>query len=158
MAIDKIQDVFDMDWWTAVKSLVLLSLFMYLGYALVQYYHERQVSLSKVVATTPHANRCVTQADIALERSLGCRLPPELPKRWPLGIDRIKELWESNADGRLLAFLCSIAKDYEPRNNLYQFLLIGPRAFHILHPKNVETLLSTNFKGWSSQLVAATII
>lgn len=87
------------------------------------------------------------QADYVLERAHGCQLPPELPKRWPLGVDRIKELWDSNADGRLLAFLCSIAKDYEPRNNLYQFLLIGPRAFHILHPKNVETLLSTNFKG-----------
>ncbi|KAK4101894.1 cytochrome P450 [Parathielavia hyrcaniae] len=59
-----------------------------------------------------------------------------------------RELWESNADGRLLAFLCSIAKDYEPGNNLYQYLLIGPRAYHILHPKNVEALLSTNFRDY----------
>lgn len=72
---------------------------------------------------------------------------PELTKRWPLGIDRIKQLWDSNADGRLLAFLCSVAKDYEPRNNLSQHLLIGPRAYHVLHPQNVEALLSTNFKG-----------
>lgn len=64
-----------------------------------------------------------------------------------LGIDRIKELWDSNAEGRLLAFLCSVAKDYEPRNTLYQYLLIGPRAYHILTPPNVEALLSTNFKG-----------
>jgi cytochrome P450 len=48
----------------------------------------------------------------------------------------------------LLAFLCSIAKDYEPGNNLYQFLLIGPRAYHILHPANVEALLSTNFRDY----------
>lgn len=75
-------------------------------------------------------------------------MPPELPKRWPLGIDRIKELWESNADGRLLAFLCSIARDYEPGNNLCQYLLIGPRAYHILHPKNVEAVLSTNFNDY----------
>ncbi|KAK9788187.1 putative Cytochrome P450 [Seiridium cardinale] len=86
--------------------------------------------------------------DLALGQKHGCQLPPELPKRWPLGIDRIKELWDSNAEGRLLAFLCSIAKDYEPRNNLYQFLLVGPRAFHVLHPRNVETLLSTNFKDY----------
>lgn len=93
------------------------------------------------------------QADTALGRLNGCELPPELPKRWLLGIDRIKELWDSNADGRLLAFLCSIAKDYEPRNNLCQYLLFGPRAFHILHPRNVETLLSTNFKGANSREV-----
>jgi len=40
-----------------------------------------------------------------------------------------------------------LGKDYEPRNNLSQYLLVGPRAFHILHPRNVEALLSTNFKG-----------
>ncbi|KAK3935858.1 cytochrome P450 52A13 [Diplogelasinospora grovesii] len=87
-------------------------------------------------------------ADADYARRHGCQRPPELPKRWPLGIDRIKELWDSNADGRLLAFLCSIAKDYEPRNNLCQHLLVGPRAYHILHPVNVEALLSTNFKDY----------
>lgn len=87
------------------------------------------------------------QADVAFGQRHGCQLPPELPKRWPLGIDRIKELWESNAEGRLLAFLCTVAKDYEPRNNLTQYLLFGPRAFHVLHPKNVESVLSTDFKG-----------
>lgn len=75
-------------------------------------------------------------------------MPPELTKKWPLGIDRIKQLWGSNADGHLLAFLCSIAKDYDGPNNLCQHLLFGPRAYHILHPANVETLLSTNFKDY----------
>lgn len=89
-----------------------------------------------------------TQADLVLARKYGCALPPELPKRWPLGIDRIREIWNSNADGHLLAFLCSIAKDYDGRNNLCQYLLFGPRAYHILHPANVESLLSTNFKDY----------
>lgn len=47
-----------------------------------------------------------------------------------------------------MAFLCSIAKDYDGRNNLCQYLLFGPRAYHILHPANVESLLSTNFKDY----------
>ncbi|OIW28801.1 cytochrome P450 [Coniochaeta ligniaria NRRL 30616] len=88
------------------------------------------------------------RTDTLYGRDHGCELPPELPKRWPLGVDRIKQLWDSNADGRLLAFLCSIAKDYEPRNMLCQYLLIGPRAHHVLHPTNVEVLLSTNFKDY----------
>lgn len=58
-----------------------------------------------------------------------------------------QETLEFELGGRLLAFLCSIAKDYEPRNSLSQYLLFGPRAFHTLHPKNVEAVLSTNFKG-----------
>ncbi|KAK3905882.1 cytochrome P450 52A13 [Staphylotrichum tortipilum] len=88
------------------------------------------------------------RADTLYGRQHGCQLSPALKKRWPLGIDRIKELWESNAEGHLLAFLCSIAKDYEPGNNLCQFLLVGPRAYHILHPRNVETLLLTNFQDY----------
>ncbi|KAJ5583500.1 hypothetical protein N7535_002120 [Penicillium sp. DV-2018c] len=84
--------------------------------------------------------------DAALRSQHGCELPPELPKRWPLGIDRIKDLWETNAEGRLLAYLCKVAEDYEPGNNLTQYLLFGPRAFHLLHPSNVEAVLSTNFK------------
>ncbi|TVY50558.1 Cytochrome P450 [Lachnellula cervina] len=88
------------------------------------------------------------QADTELGRRHHCQPPPELPRKWPLGIDRIKELWDSNNDGRLLAFLCSVAIHYEPRNNLSQFLLFGPRAFHVLHPTNVESILSTNFADY----------
>lgn len=80
------------------------------------------------------------QRDSKLGRQNGCELPPELPKKWPLGIDRIKELWTSNAEGRLLAFLCSVANDYEPGNSLCQYLLFGPRAFHVLRPENVEAV------------------
>lgn len=105
--------------------------------------HSTRWSINRPQSLTRYDN----QRDAALGRERGCQPPPELTKRWPLGIDRIKELWTSNADGRLLAFLCSIAAGYEPRNNLSQFLLIGPRAFHILHPQNVEALLSTNFTG-----------
>ena len=45
----------------------------------------------------------------------------------------------------LLDFLCSVADDYEPRNMLSQYLLFGPRAYHILDPSNLEMVLSTNF-------------
>ncbi|KUJ10994.1 cytochrome P450 [Mollisia scopiformis] len=76
------------------------------------------------------------RADATLGRRHRCQPPPELPYRWPLGLDRIKELWDLNSE------------DYEPRNNLSQYLLIGPRAFHILHPRNVESLLSTNFTDY----------
>lgn len=46
--------------------------------------------------------------------------------------------------------MCVVAKEYEPHHNIMQNLLVGPRAFHILHPKNVESVLSTNFKRGST--------
>lgn len=93
-----------------------------------------------------------SQRDTAFGRQHRSQDPPELPKKWFLGIDRIIQLWSSNKEGHLLEFLCSIAKDYEPRNNLFQFLLFGPKAFHVLHPKNVESILSTNFDGEFSHI------
>ncbi|KFZ00625.1 hypothetical protein V500_00983 [Pseudogymnoascus sp. VKM F-4518 (FW-2643)] len=96
--------------------------------------------------------------DAAFGRRHRCKPPPELTYRWPLGIDRIKELWDSNSEGRLLAFLCSIAEDYEPRSILSQYLLLGPRAFRILHPSNLESVLSTNFTALTLDTTAALLL
>ena len=103
------------------------------------------------------------QKDAALGIKYGCQPPPQLPNQWPLGIDWIRKLWRSDSEQHLLAFLCSIADGYEPRNNLFQYLLVGPRAFHVLDPKNLEAVLSTNFHGmrsrsYTSSLPAATDI
>ncbi|KAB8276476.1 n-alkane-inducible cytochrome P450 [Aspergillus minisclerotigenes] len=86
--------------------------------------------------------------DHLFEQQHGCEPPPELPTTWPFGLDRIKELWTSNTEGRLLAFLCSVAEHYEPGNSLSQYLLLGPRAFHVPRPQNVEVILSTKFEDY----------
>lgn len=49
---------------------------------------------------------------------------------------------------RLLPFLCTVADNYEPRNMLSQYLAIGPRAYHILDPHNLEVVLATNFADY----------
>lgn len=92
------------------------------------------------------------ESDIGVRHS--CSAPPQLPNGWPLGIDWLRALWQSDSQQRLLAFLCSVADGYEPRNNLSQYFLFGPRAYHILDPRNVETILSSNFQGISSRLSA----
>lgn len=91
------------------------------------------------------------QGDFVLGLKHGCLPPPQLPNQWPLGIDWIRKLWRSDSEQHLLAFLCAIADGYEPRNNLFQYLLVGPRAFHVLDPKNLEAVLSTNFQGIPSR-------
>lgn len=94
------------------------------------------------------------QADVDFGNRHGCLPPPQLPNKWPLGVDRLRELWYWNSEGHLLSFLCHLAKDYEPRNNLSQFMLFGPRVFHTLHPKNVEVVLAENFEGIPPSLSA----
>ncbi|CAG8957827.1 hypothetical protein HYFRA_00000167 [Hymenoscyphus fraxineus] len=66
------------------------------------------------------------------------RPPPSLVKRWPLGIEWLRKIWLFNGEGRLLDFFVSVAKKYEPINNVSQHLLFGPRAFHVMCPANVD--------------------
>lgn len=94
---------------------------------------------------------CERQTAGALLLRYKCLPPPQLPNKWPLGVDWIRKLWHSDSEQHLLAFLCSIADGYEPRNNLFQYLLFGPRAFHVLDPKNLEAVLSIDFRGMSLQ-------
>jgi hypothetical protein len=89
----------------------------------------------------------VLKADVRFSRKNGCKEVPELPKRWPLGLDRIKQIWQANASGRLLEFFCDIARDYEPGNIVSQYFMFGPRCYNILIPSDVEAVLSTNFTG-----------
>ncbi|KXJ96489.1 n-alkane-inducible cytochrome P450 [Microdochium bolleyi] len=83
-------------------------------------------------------------ADNKMALEHGCHLPPELKKRWLLGTDRLKEIWNANSERRLLKFFCDVARDIEPLNNSYQFFLIGPRTFHILDPRQVVQITSAH--------------
>ncbi len=113
-------------------------------YVVIRKYLGTQVSRSPYLRLSSVDRR---QTDVALGLKHGCLPPPQLPNQWPLGIDWIRRLWQSDSEQRLLAFLCSIADGYEPRNNLFQYLLFGPRAFHVLDPMNVEAVLSSQFQG-----------
>ncbi len=130
---------------SATVYITSILLFAFVYYVVgVRKYHEDQVPWSPDLRLD-----CIkkTQANVALGLKQGCLPPPQLPNQWPLGIDWIRKLWRSDSEQHLLAFLCSIADGYEPRNNLFQYLLFGPRAFHVLDPINLEAVLSTNFQG-----------
>ena len=87
------------------------------------------------------------QKDSRVGSQHGCSQPPQLRNRLPFGIDWIRKLWRSDSEQHLLAFLCSIADGYEPRNMLSQYLMSSLCAYHILDPANLETVLSTKSEG-----------
>ncbi|KAL2040798.1 hypothetical protein N7G274_006256 [Stereocaulon virgatum] len=115
--------------WPRLVNAILLLCFAYALYILAQSYHEYR-------------------EDVAFGLRHGCLPPPELPNKLPLGIDWLRKLWRSDAEQHLLAFLCSIADGFEPRNMLSQYFLFGPRAYHILDPRNLEAVQSTNFEDY----------
>ena len=50
------------------------------------------------------------QAERAVGLKNGCLPQPQLPNRWPLGLDWIRKLWEADSQQHLLAFLCKIVR------------------------------------------------
>ncbi|KAK0712479.1 cytochrome P450 [Lasiosphaeria miniovina] len=87
------------------------------------------------------------RCDMAFSKQHGCERPPELPNRWPLGINWIMQLWKEDARGEVLEFMSRVADEY-PTNMLSQFFLFGPRYFHVVAPQNVEAILSSSFADY----------
>ena len=48
------------------------------------------------------------ETDFGIKR--GCLPQPQLPIRWPLGLDWVIRLWQSDARQHLLAFLCRVVR------------------------------------------------
>lgn len=128
-----------------VLMLIFALSFVQALYVLVPKYLEYCVSIRKEKTKVPHTDG--SKADSAFGNKNGCLPPPHLPNRLPLGIDWIRKIWRADSEQHLLAFFGSIADGYEPRNMISQYLLFGPRAYHILDPTNLEAILSTNFEG-----------
>ena len=68
----------------------------------------------------------------------------EIPYKWPLSLDLVKQTWDANTDQRLLAFYSQFFDKLGP--NLEQKLL-GGIGYVTIDPENVEALLSTRFEG-----------
>ena len=75
------------------------------------------------------------QVGVDFGKRLSCLPPAQVPKRWPLGVDRLKELWQSNSEGPLLEILCCLTNNYEPRDKLSQFMLFGTSRLPYFAPK-----------------------
>ena len=129
----------------ALLLTLLLSFLIYMFSLLLKGYLEYKVAFSSRFAQFYGFDE--EQADTALGTSHGCLPPPELPNHLPLGIDWLRKLFRYDSEQHLLAFLCSIADNYEPRNTLSQFLIVGPRNYHVIEPKNLEAVQATNFQG-----------
>lgn len=66
-----------------------------------------------------------------------------MPYKWPFGLDILKKQYDALPSQKLLAFQSQFLKDETPTT---EFRLLG-RGYVTTDPKNVEAVLSTQFKG-----------
>ncbi|KAE8146091.1 cytochrome P450 [Aspergillus avenaceus] len=74
-------------------------------------------------------------------------LPMEtwLPYKWPLALDVLKRQYDAPPDQRLLLFMSQYFDRVGPNMT---FKLFGNQGYFTADPKNVESILSTNFEDW----------
>lgn len=96
-----------------------------------------------------HAVFCAYQshrADQKLINQHGCRRAPKLRNWWPLGIDRLIQIWQADSDQRLMELFTFHFRDV---GNTLEQRFLGTRAFGTIEPKNLEAMMSSNIKDFS---------
>lgn len=67
-----------------------------------------------------------------------------IPYKWPLALDILKRQYDALAKHRLLSFQTEYFDRLGPNMT---FRLLGSQGYFTADPKNVESILSTNFEG-----------
>ena len=67
-----------------------------------------------------------------------------IPYRWPLALDILKRQYDVLSEQRLLLFQSQFYDRIGPNMT---FRLLGSRGYLTADPKNIESILSTNFEA-----------
>lgn len=84
------------------------------------------------------------QSDRAYSLQHGCQDPKVLSSRWPLGLDLILKAFKAAREQTVLHLFVEICQVYGPT---FEQNLLGARGINTTDPRNLEAILSTQFKG-----------
>lgn len=84
------------------------------------------------------------KADAEMGKSYGCRSPPRLLNQRPFGVDRLEQIFRANAESRLMELFLF---HFRLWGTTLEQIFLGTRALGTIEPRNLEVILSTNFKG-----------
>ena len=86
----------------------------------------------------------IKKADKIYGDQHGCLPAPRLQNEWPLGLDRIKQIWDADADSRLMELFLMHFRRW---GNTLEQVFLGTPAFGTIDPENLEAIMSSKFKG-----------
>ncbi|OAL29465.1 hypothetical protein AYO20_09202 [Fonsecaea nubica] len=79
----------------------------------------------------------------------GCRPPPRLQNQRPLGLDRLEQIFQANAESRLMELFLF---HFRQTGNTLEQVFLGSKAFGTIDPANLEAILSSQFSDFSMGL------
>ncbi|KAJ5114025.1 hypothetical protein N7456_002559 [Penicillium angulare] len=84
------------------------------------------------------------RTDLIISTQHGCKNAPRLKNWWPLGIDRLIQIWMADADQRLMGLFTFHFRDV---GNTLEQKFLGTKAFGTVEPRNLEAMMSSKEKG-----------
>ncbi|MCJ1425732.1 hypothetical protein MMC29_003632, partial [Sticta canariensis] len=88
-------------------------------------------------------------SDKAFGTRHGCCPAPRLRNAWPLGVDRLLQIWQADANQRLMELFKFHFQDV---GNTLEQKFLGTIAFGTVEPENLEAMLSTRFGDFGYRL------
>ncbi|MCJ1479378.1 hypothetical protein MMC13_008063 [Lambiella insularis] len=87
-----------------------------------------------------------TQLESEFGRSFACQDAARLRNAWPLGIDRLLQIWQADSDQRLMDLFTFHFSDV---GSTLEQKFLGTRALGTASPENLEAMLSTQFNDFA---------
>ena len=84
------------------------------------------------------------QAQESFGRRHGCRPAPRLRNWWPLGVDRLTQIFQADANHRLMDLF---EFHFQDVGATLEQKFLGTRALGTIEPRNLEAILSSKFTG-----------
>ena len=82
------------------------------------------------------------KVDQEIGRRHGCLPPPRLRNAWPWGIDRLTQIFQADANHRLMELFLFHFQDV---GSTLEQKFLGTSAFGTIEPRNLEAMLSSSF-------------
>lgn len=82
--------------------------------------------------------------DCSIGDQNGCKKAPRLKNWWPLGIDRLIQIWTADADQRLMDLFTFHFRDV---GTTLEQKFLGTIAFGTIEPRNLEAMMLSQEKG-----------
>ncbi|KAI9927423.1 hypothetical protein MW887_003036 [Aspergillus wentii] len=85
------------------------------------------------------------KVDCSIGVQNGCKKAPRLKNWWPLGIDRLIQIWTADADQRLMDLFTFHFRDV---GTTLEQKFLGTIAFGTIEPRNLEAMMSSQEKDF----------
>lgn len=86
----------------------------------------------------------IPKSDRKLSAQHRCGKPPGLRNWWPLGIDRLIQIWRADLDQHLMDVFHFHFMDV---GNTLEQRFLGTSAFGTIEPENLQAMMSTKIEG-----------